>query len=160
MAPRTASRDVAGMVLAAVFILLGAVLWWDTTTMSDPDSYVFPRATIVAMVVFCLILIVSNLMRIGGFGGASGDAAAGGSTPRRIGLVAAMLAGTLMMPVFGFVVSGLAVFGVLTLVAMYDPWTRFRLIVYPLAGTAIVVGFYLLFSELLLVPLPVGSVFE
>ena len=36
---------------------------------------------------------------------------------------------------------------------------RFRTIVYPVVGLAIVGGFYLLFREVLQVPLPVGSVF-
>jgi hypothetical protein len=43
---------------------------------------------------------------------------------------------------------------------MYEPWTRLRVIVYPLVGIAVVLGFYLLFGEILRVPLPVGSLFE
>ena len=51
-------RDTGGMVMAVVFIALAAVSLWDTTTMTDADSYVFPRAIAVAMIVFSMALIV------------------------------------------------------------------------------------------------------
>ena len=52
------------------------------------------------------------------------------------------------------------VFAVITWFAMYDQWTRFRLIVYPLVGVGIVIGFYAIFAKVLLVPLPMGLLFE
>ena len=64
------------------------------------------------------------------------------------------------MPWIGFLVSGVLAFVAILLIAMYDPWTRFRTIVYPIAGLTIVVGFYLLFKEVLQVPLPVGSLLD
>src|SRR3546814_5809930 len=83
---RTASRDLPGRLIAAAFILLGAVFWCDTTDMADPDSYVFPRAIIALMIAFSLLQILRNLV----YGGQphSYDE---GSWPRRIGLVAVML---------------------------------------------------------------------
>ena len=150
-------RDVGGMVMALVFILLAAVSLWDTTTMADADSYVFPRAIAIAMILFSIALIVWNLVRPVPD---NGETVAGASTPRRVGLVAAMLISTAMMPYLGFVLSGLAVFGLIMWFAMYDPWTRFRLIVYPLVGIGIVIGFYTIFAKVLLVPLPTGLVFE
>src|SRR3546814_925697 len=83
-----------------------------------------------------------------------------GSWPRRIGLVAVMLLGALAMPLVGFLPAGVAVFLASLALAQYDPWTTHRRIVFPLVGVAIVVGFYVLFSEALLVPLPVGSLFD
>ena len=150
-------HDTDGTIIAAVLILIGAVAWWDTTTMGDPDSYVFPRAVITTMVVFCLMLIVSNLIKPAAKKENGGDT---GSYPRRLFLVVVMLVGTGVMPFLGFIISGLVVFFALTWTAMYDPWTRSRLTVYPISGVAIVAGFYLLFSELLLVPLPTGMFFE
>ena len=64
------------------------------------------------------------------------------------------------MPWLGFLVSGFAAFLSIMFIAMYDPWSRFRKLVYPLVCLAIIVGFYFLFAKLLLVPLPVGSLFE
>ena len=151
-------RDIGGMVTAAMFILIAVIALWDTTTMVDADSYVFPRAVAIAMIVFCLLLIAWGLARP-----ASGNVDAsvsGGSTLRRVGLVAAMLASTALMPWVGFLLSGLAAFTSIMFIAMYDPWTRLRMVVYPLVCAAVVVGFYFLFAKLLLVPLPVGSLFE
>lgn len=157
-ASNVARYDVAGMVTAAIFILIAVIALWDTTTMVDADSYVFPRAVAIAMIIFCLLLIAWSLIRPEpGNGEASGT---GASTVRRVSLVVAMLVSTALMPWLGFLVSGFAAFISIMLVAMYDPWTRFRILVYPLVCTAFVVGFYFLFAKLLLVPLPVGSLFE
>ena len=157
-APETARRDVSGMVTAAVFILIAAIALWDTTSMVDADSYVFPRAVAIAMIAFCLLLIFWGLVRPGPANGE--DAVPGASTARRVSLVVAMLASSALMPWLGFLVSGIVAFASITVIAMYDPWTPFRKVVYPLVCGAVVVGFYFLFAELLLVPLPVGSVFE
>jgi hypothetical protein len=149
-------RDLPGTIIAAAFILLGAVFWWDTTDMSDPDSYVFPRTVIVLMIGASLLLILRNLV----YGGGRHHRSAEGSWPRRLGLVAAMLLGALAMPLVGFLPAGAAVFLAILALAMYDPWTPYRRLVFPLVGLAIVVGFYVLFSEVLRVPLPAGSLFE
>lgn len=157
-AQTTVQRDVGGMVTAAVFILIAVIALWDTTNMVDADSYVFPRAVAISMIAFCLMLIVWGLIRpASGNGEAS---APGASTVRRVSLVLAMLASTALMPWLGFLISGFAAFVSIMLIAMYDQWTPFRKLVYPLVCAAFVLGFYVLFAELLLVPLPVGSLFE
>ena len=153
----SAGRDIGGMVIAVVFILLAALSLWDTTRMLDSDSYVFPRAIATAMIAFSIGFIVWNLMRPSPDDGTSAE---GASTPRRVGLVVAMLVGTALMPYVGFVLSGLVVFAAIMWLAMYDRWTRFRLIVYPLVGAAIVIGFYAMFAKVLLVPLPPGLLFD
>jgi hypothetical protein len=154
-APR--GRDVGGMVMAVAFILLAVLALWDTTTMTDADSYVFPRAIAIAMIAFSIALIVWNLLRPSP-GNSTPDE--GASTPRRVGLVAAMLIGTALMPYVGFVLSGVVVFAAIMLFAMYDRWTPLRLLVYPLVGIGIVLGFYTIFAKVLLVPLPAGLLFE
>ena len=154
----TAQRDVGGMVTAAVFILIAVVALWDTTNMVDADSYVFPRTVAIAMIVFSILLIIWNLLRPAAGNGEA--AVAGASTIRRVSLVVAMFLSTALMPWLGFLLSGFAAFLSIMFIAMYDPWTRFRALVYPLVCLAFVVGFYFLFAKLLLVPLPVGSLFE
>ena len=146
------------MVVAAIFILMAVVALWDTTTMTDADSYVFPRTVAIAMIVFCTLLIAWQLV-VPGAGKGQGPVA-DASTSRRVGLVAAMLVSTILMPWLGFVISGFFAFVALTFCAMYDPWTPYRRIVYPLVCVAIVLGFYALFAKLLLVPLPLGSLFD
>lgn len=153
---RRTGRDLPGTLIAATFIFIGALGWWDTTDMSDPDSYVFPRMVIVLMITFSLLLILRNLL----LGGGRHHLSTAGSWPRRIGLVAAMLLGALAMPLVGFLPAGIAVFLAIMLLAMYDPWSGSRRLVFPIVGLAIVVGFFVLFSEVLRVPLPVGSLFE
>ena len=150
-------QDVPGMIMAVVFIIVAAVALWDTTTMADSDSYVFPRAVATAMIVFSLGLIVWNL--VVGTSKEVGQAAVA-STPRRLGLVVVMLLGTGLMPYIGFVLSTLIVFAAIMLIAMYDPWTRFRKIVYPLVCVGVVLGFYVIFAKVLLVPLPTGLLLD
>lgn len=148
-------RDVGGMVCAALFILGAVAALYDTTTMVDADSIVFPRTVAIAMIVFSVALICWNLVRPA----AAEEQPPPGSTPRRVALVVAMLACTGLMPVIGFAAAGLGTVVTIMLIAMYDPWTRFRVIVYPLVCVALVAGFYALFSEVLLVPLPTGMFF-
>lgn len=150
-------RDVPGMLMAVVFILVAAFALWDTTNMADSDSYVFPSAVAIAMILFSIALIIWNLIYPSG---GNGETMPGASTPRRVALVAAMLISTALMPYLGFLISGVAAFAAIMLVAMYDPWTRYRKIVYPLVCVGVVLGFYTMFAKVLLVPLPAGLLFE
>ena len=151
------ARDIGGMVMGGVLILVASIALWDTTTMMDSDSYVFPRAIAIAMIVFSIMMIVWNLLHLATEGREEQQA---GSTVRRSLLVTVMLLSCFAMPWLGFLISGILTFGLLMMVAMYDSWNLRRLIVYPVLTIAIVVGFYMLFSNLLQVPLPIGSLFE
>jgi hypothetical protein len=143
--------------MCCLFIVLAAVSLWDTTHMLDSDSYVFPRAIAIALIVFCIMLIVWNLVRPSA---AADQTIQKGSTVRRTLLVAIMLVSCLVMPWLGFLISGIITFGLLMMVAMYDQWTPQKRIIYPVIAVVIVLGFYTLFSKLLLVPLPMGILFE
>jgi hypothetical protein len=153
----TQGRDTAGMVMASLFILIAVIALWDTTNMMDSDSFVFPRAIAIAIIVFSLALIVWNLLKPVA---EKKEALTDASTLRRTALVAVMLVSCAFMPWLGFLLSGFATFLLLMLVAMYDQWTLKKKIIYPLIAAALVAGFYTLFSKLLLVPLPVGLLFE
>jgi len=157
--PTDRTRDFGSVIIAALILLFGAVVIWDTTTYADFDSAVFPRIVSSVMIAFCLLYMLLWLMGFAGSRTGDGETE-DGSWPRRIALVVLMLGGTLVMPWTGFIVSSLATFAALTLIAMYEPWTKLRLIVYPLVGIAVVIGFYVLFGELLRVPLPVGTLFD
>lgn len=148
-------RDVGGIVVAALFILLGCLAWWDTFDYTDADSFVFPRTVASVMIVLCIAVIVYSLIRP-----ITSEQAQPGSIARRAGLVVAMLGAAALMPFLGFLLSGLISYLCILVLAMYDPWTRLRLIVYPLVATAVVVGFHFLFLKVFLVPLPVGSWFQ
>ncbi|MEJ2135376.1 MAG: tripartite tricarboxylate transporter TctB family protein [Desulfofustis sp.] len=155
--PGPLRRDTATVGMASLFIFIAVVFLWDTTRMLDSDSYVFPRAVAIAMIILSLTLIFWNLVkpRL-----EVDETIIHASTIRRVALVAAMLAGCLAMPWLGFLIPGIITFFLLMFIAMYDEWSMKRKILYPLIAVAIVVGFYTLFGNILQVPLPVGSFFE
>lgn len=148
---RDGNRDTSGMVVAAIFVLVGLVVLWDSTTMVDSDSYVFPVTVALCMMSFSLFFIVWNFLKAPG---GEKNVPQPGSTPRRVGLVAAMLGSAFMMPYTGFVIAGLVAFAVIMVMAMFEKWTSGKLIAYPLVCIAVVAGFYFLFAKALLVPLP------
>ncbi len=150
------NKDIPGTILAIIFIGIGCLAWWDTLDMGDSDSYVFPRAVIVTMVVCCVLLIGRNVL----WGGGKNHKPLDGSVWRRVGLVLAMFATAIAMPTLGFLAVGMMLFAFLVMVAMFEPWTRKLKIVYSLIGISIVVSFYVLFAVLLNVTLPVGTLFE
>jgi len=160
MANKNRSRktgDIGGTVISCLFILLAAISIWDTTSMLDSDSYVFPRAIAIALIVFSIMLIVWNLLHPDE---EAKQQRQNESTPRRVLLVLLMLLSCFVMPWLGFLLSGVITFGLLMLVSMYHEWDPRKRIIYPLIAIAIVVGFYTLFSKLLLVPLPTGLFFD
>lgn len=144
-------RDTSGLIMAAVFILIGAAFINDSRNLVDPDSYVFPVTICVVMIALSIGFITFNLIR------PQADPDAGGlkgSTVRRVGLVALMLLSAFAMPFVGFLPAGIGVFAALMVVAMFEPWTWKRLAVYSVVCVAIVIGFYVVFDVMFLVPLP------
>lgn len=153
----TKDRDTGGMVISCLFILISIVALWDTTNMMDSDSFIFPRAIAIAMLVFNFLLIGRYFLNLSV---KIKVVQPGASTGRRIALIAGMLISCVLMPYLGFLISGIITFILLILVSMYDEWTPKTKVTYPLVALSLVVGFYMLFSKLLLVPLPVGVLFE
>ncbi len=152
------NRDISTPFMAALFVALGAIVIWDTTTYTDADSYVFPHTIAIVMIALSILLVLQWLL---GRSPSEQDPGIAGakSVPRRLALFATMLAAALLMPFLGFLGTGLIAFGAIMLTAMWDPWTPYRFVVYPVAGAVIVAGFYLLFARVLQVPLPEGSWF-
>lgn len=147
-------RSISTPIMAAIFIGIAVIVFWDTTSYTDADSYVFPRA--IALVMACLaVLLIIRWFLVP----SPEEVNFEGANLRRLGLVLVMLGATIAMPWIGFLLSGLIAFGAILVLAMYDPWTPMRLIVYPLSGAGVVLAFYFLFSNVLQVPLPVGTVF-
>jgi len=149
--------DIPSIGMAVLFIVAGLFVLYDTTTYQDLDSGVFPRTVALLMIVFSIVLIVWNLLKPRLAEAAEGE---GGSIARRVVLVVVMIAASAAMPFIGLLLSALILFGALMAVAMFEPWTRTRLIIYPVSAVVLVVGFYWLFGDLFQVPLPVGSLFE
>ncbi|MGX1096175.1 tripartite tricarboxylate transporter TctB family protein [Amorphus sp. MBR-141] len=153
-APQTNARDIGGMAAAAVFIVVGAIALYDTTTYADIDSAVFPRAVSIGLVLSSLGYLIYALLP-----GPRTLREKGGSTPRRVALVAVMLLSVIAMPWIGFLASGIIAFLCLIVVAMHDPWTPRNMLLYPVIGIVIVGGFFALFRYGLQVPLPEARLF-
>jgi hypothetical protein len=149
--------DIPGIGMAVLFIVVGLFVIYDTTTYQDLDSAVFPRTVAIIMIFFSILLIVWNLLKPQVAEAAEGE---GGSIVRRVVLVVVMIAASAAMPFIGLLLSALISFGALMAVAMFEPWTRNRVIVYSISAVVLVVGFHWLFGEIFQVPLPVGSLFE
>jgi putative tricarboxylic transport membrane protein len=154
-APAPRSHDLRGTIGALVFIAISVVAWLDTTHIESAEAYVFPRTVIVVMVVFSALLILRNAFGRGGIE----ERPLPGSMPRRLGLVIAMLLAAFLMPYLGFIASGILAYMAIMAVAMYEPWTNMRKVLYPIIGLAIVYGFYFLFDILFKVPLPAARWF-
>ena len=154
-------RDTGGIICAALFILVGVACLYETTQMTDPDSYVFPRMVIAGLMGLSLLLIVNSVLKP--YNEVTEPGLTGGrvpSTPRRVLLVVSMMGSTLLMPVIGFLLAGLSAFISLMLLAQYEGWRKSKLLLYVFVAASIVCGFYGVFSYLLNVPLPEGSLIQ
>src|SRR3546814_14809863 len=115
-------RDLSGMVMAVLFIGVGAWILLEARHLSAPGS-VFPRTIAIALILFSLILLGMNLRRPR-HASASAEADERESTPRRLLLVAIMIGWSLLMPVVGFFVSTLIAFVAPLVVAEYERWSK------------------------------------
>ncbi|WP_348827688.1 tripartite tricarboxylate transporter TctB family protein [Halomonas sp. RT37] len=155
-------------LLPTLFVAGAALCLWETREMSQLGA-VFPA-------VISLVVIVAGLLRLGQLGlrgvvanhergsdsssDPSSDPSVGsGSTPRRLALVGIMLAWALALPWLGFLLTGLASFVGLMVVAQYRRWHPRRLAGHLLTGAVLVAFFYALFALVLNVPLPAGRWF-
>lgn len=149
-------RDVRGTVGALVFIVVGLVCWWDVRDMPSAQAVVFPKTVIGLMIAFSALLILRNLV---GYA-APEPVGPSGSVIRRVSLLAVMVAATLVMPYVGFVIAALVAYFAIMVLAMYERWTGVRLLLYPVAGVIVVIGFYVIFKEAFRVPLPESTLFD
>ena len=161
-------------LLPTLFVAGAALCLWETREMSQLGA-VFPA-------VISLVVIAAGLLRLGQLGlrgvvanhergsdpssdpssDSSSDASSdsgSGSTPRRLALVGIMLAWALALPWLGFLLTGLASFVGLMVVAQYRRWHPRRLAGHLLTGAVLVAFFYALFALVLNVPLPAGRWF-
>jgi hypothetical protein len=152
--------DVGGIAGAAAFTVFGIWILYETMSMS-PMGSIFPRTIAIAMIVMSLALIALNVTGRYRAGASLESTAAEGteSTPRRLLLVAVMLAWVLLMAVIGFFVTSLLAFFAIMVAANYDGWTARRSLTYGIAAVVIVAAFYFLMVDVLLIPVPRGLLF-
>lgn len=148
----TPHRQIGSAAIAALLVIFGVVLWIDSYSLLDPDSYVFPRVMIIGMALTGSLVVIRDLWR---------DRASAQQPPgdalRRILLIVLMLATIALIPYLGMGMGlVLLMIGAIEL-SRFEPWsTRHRLLLHGI-GIALAVALTVIFRELLYVPLPMGS---
>jgi len=139
-----------GSVLVSLFfIVAGIVTLYDTTTYTDVDSKVFPRAAAILLIVAAAISLITDRVR-----GAREEGFGQGDWWRRALLIASMLACCLAMPLTGFLPAAAIAFTGALVAAMHPRWSVRHAWLYGISGAVLMAGFYALFRYGLHVPLP------
>ena len=146
--------DAGTIVLCVLFVALGIWMIAGSFGMS-PLGAVFPR--VIAGIMIASALGILGLRALGRVGPQAEVET--GSTPRRLLLALALVAWAVLMPRLGFFTTSLAGFLAVLAIAEYDRWTARRTAAYVAAALALIGGFYLLFVQVLLVPVPRGALF-
>ncbi|MCB8838155.1 tripartite tricarboxylate transporter TctB family protein [Aurantimonas sp. VKM B-3413] len=160
-AGRRGLHDPAGTAVAVLFIALGVLLITQTGRMT-PMGSVFPITISVAMIVLSAVLVLRNV--IIGFRGTEAakeddGAAERGSMARRILFLVVMAAWVALIPFLGFFVASLLAFFAIMAIATHERVTMRELAILTAVGVAILLAFYLLMANVLLIPMPRGLFF-
>ncbi|SDJ75434.1 tripartite tricarboxylate transporter permease [Aliiruegeria lutimaris] len=156
IAPEPKQRDVPGMVIAGIFIVLGVVIYLGASGMS-PLGSVFPKTIAAALIAFSAILIAMNLRLPAG--GPSEAIELNAAAKHRIALGAVMLAWVVLMPAIGFLVTSMAAFIAIMVIADYDNPPAKMWAIWITAGLLICTAFWWLMAEVLLLRMPTGLLF-
>ncbi|MDH5540595.1 MAG: tripartite tricarboxylate transporter TctB family protein [Rhizobacter sp.] len=150
MTDRSARRDTPGLLGCGLAVLVGVAALAYSGGFS-PLGSVFPRTIGGLMIVLALLYTGLALRRP-----QAATAPAGGSTLRRAGTAAVLLAWAFALQPLGFLFSSICGCIALLLLAQHDRWTPRTGLVYGLATMFVLGALYVLFRFVLKVPLPVG----
>lgn len=153
-------HDPVGTLVAVGFMVLGGFLIASTDGMTAMGS-VFPITISLAMIAFCAVLVVRNVVR-----GLRGTAApvevsdearpVGGSNLRRALFLAAMVGWIALLPILGFLTASAVGFFTVMAVATHERMGARELAVLVVVSGAILTGFYLVMANVLMIPMPRG----
>jgi putative tricarboxylic transport membrane protein len=149
-------RDVAGMVCAAGFVLVGLYIFLGAQGMSQVGS-IFPTTIAVGIIAFSLALIVAIVTGRAAPAMLRKESERG--TSHRLGLAAVMAIWVALLSVIGFVVTSLAAFAAIMVIADYDRPRLRTWVIWTASGVAIVLGFWWIMAEVLLLRMPAGVLF-
>lgn len=109
------------------------------------------------LVVLSIVLVVVELVRSDWLPVPDAEE---GSGRRRLVFVILMLLWILVLPYLGFIVAGSLMFAIIAAaVPRSTPWTGRSLALHAVAGILTTVGFWLVLTKLLIVPLPTSTLF-
>ena len=146
------------MITVLIALFAGAALY-ETTTMVDADSYMFPRMVTITLIVLACMQIVTEV-RSRNDTAPTRVAPTHRSSFRRVGFVMALLTTVALIPVFGFLIASLLAYITIMMLTRHtaqahEP-TRMH---YMIIGLVIVVALYWLFASAFQVPFPRGQLF-
>ena len=137
------------LFISTLFIFIGLITLYDTTSYSDRDSQVFPQTVAIILIITAGTSLATRLLKPsneGGFGE--------GIWWRRVLFISAMFITCFAMPIIGFLASGVIAFTSGLIAAMHDKWSFRTVLIYGCSGAIIMVSFFILFKFILFVPLP------
>ena len=137
------------LLVSILFIIVGLITLYDTTSYSDRDSQVFPQTVAIILIITAGISLVARILKPsneGGFGE--------GIWWRRVLFISAMFITCFAMPIIGFLASGIIAFISGLIAAMHDKWSIKTAFIYGCSGAIIMISFFILFKFILFVPLP------
>lgn len=143
--------DVGTAIVAAVLALVAVAALWGATAFSSMGSW-FPT-TIAGIMLVASLLVAQRALR--GRGRKDRSMARDGALRSGL-LIVVMLAWIGLLETVGFVVTSIAAFLVLAIVANRDPVTVRRVALYVVASVVVVLAFRFLFVDVLSVQLPRG----
>lgn len=149
-------RDWVGALFAGGFILLGIAMILGTKDMSALGS-VFPKTIAIALVAFSVLLI--GLVLSGRAAPTHHASDSEGGNKHRLALAAVMLGWVFVMPEIGFFVTSFVAYLLIMFIADYDRPPIRTWVIWSVIGLAIVGGFWLLLSDVLLLRMPQGVLF-
>ena len=147
---------MAGLICGAGFALLAIYVFWGTRGMSALGS-IFPATISLGMILFSLGLIAAILTGRAAPAMAREEGAEGWT--RRLALAAIMAAWVMLLPEIGFLVSSLIAFAAIMVTADYDRPRVRTWAIWTLSGAAIVVAFWWVMVDVLVLRVPSGIFF-
>lgn len=144
--------DIGAAVVAAILALVALAALWGARAFSSMGSW-FPN-TIGIILLGASLLAGWRSLR--GLGRKDRSMARDGALRSGL-LIVVLLAWILLLETIGFVVTSIAAFLVLALVANRDPLSPMRIAGYLVASVVIVLAFHFLFVDILKVQLPRGT---
>jgi hypothetical protein len=148
MTESTGKRDLAGAVGVALLIVVGALALAASAEFSKLGA-VFPRAIGASLIALGLAYLAMFAL-----GRTPRSARIAGSNLRRGAVAVVMLCWAFALAPLGFIASSIGGVTALLVIANHNRWTPRTVFVYGASAALVLAALYLLFAELLKIPLP------
>lgn len=146
----TFNRDNRGIIACILIFIIGGLIFFNANHYSNLGA-VFPKSVSVLMMVLSLLYIIQTIRRPKPV-----TLETGGSVFRRLFLFIIMVVWALALETVGFLTTSLIAYALILMLANFNPWSPRSTIIYFASGAAVVILLYLLFMNVLNVPLPKG----